>query len=438
MIPQCTYNAAINVIPARALARIQGEIVTTLWHNRPHWRAKFLVFAFLCKPHRVEPSCARQYNATLDVCRYLHLFPDEWARFFNLLKFPNKHKNALTGRLQEAFHFFGLHLRNDGIIEHAGSELCCLDQLCPRDIRPVLQQLARHACYSLAGNQSRKDLRAPTGVLDFWLSTTLLRHVEPELEDIPNRAYFEAQLVGCVLTKDRLAAAKRIPDAECRLCGSSKESLPHLVRECSELHAISKPPPVHELGPNFELLGIVEHPRSVLTYRLKVSSPHDLHIETWHATQPMCTVWTDGSVQWPNHFLLTCAGFSVINHDGSTLHQGPVHHWNLSSYAAELWALIVAFAAASGPIQVRTDCKTMSEHVLSMLHEGVHHPTWPLQPWWSFLDHLVKARMTIDIKPLDCVWFPAHVAEDVPDFLLSPENARNCRCAQHDRAGHSK
>ena len=266
VIPQCTYNAAINQIPARALARIQGEIVTTLWNNRPHWRAKFLVFAFLCKPHRVEPMCARHYNAILDLCRYLHLFPGERTRFDHLLSHNKKMQGTLTGKIQEAFRFFGLELSNDGDIRLAGAFLCRLDQLCPRDVRPVLQQLARHACYSLASQQSRKDFRAPEGFLDFWLSTSFSRQKEEHNDDIPQKAFFEAQLVGCVLTKDRLAAAKRIPDPTCRLCQETKESLPHLVRECQGIRELHGPPPVHELGPNFELLGIVEHPhRSLLT-----------------------------------------------------------------------------------------------------------------------------------------------------------------------------
>ena len=425
VIPQCTYNAAINNISARALARIQGEIVTTLWHNRPHWRAKFLVFAFLCKPHRVEPGCARQYNAILDVCRYLHLFPEEWSRFHQLLQNPNKHKGALTSRLQDAFHFFGLRLSNDGMLEYNGSALCRLEQLSPRDIRPVLQQLARQVCYTLASQQSRKDLRPPTGILDFWLSTSFSRTSEAETDDIPNRAYFEAQLVGCVLTKDRLAAAKRIPDANCRLCDHPKESLPHLVRECQGIRDIHHPPPVHELGPNFELLGIVEHPLSVLAQRLQVSDPNELVLQPWDPSIPSCTVWTDGSVQWPNHFLLTCAGFAVINHDGSTLCKGSVHHWNLSSYTAELWALIVAFSSASGPLQVRTDCKTVADQVLFMIQQDTIEDSWPLQPWWKFLCALVTARKQNCEQPLDCVWVPAHIAEEIPDILLTPAVAKD-------------
>ena len=424
VIPQCTYNAAINMIPARALARIQGEIVTTLWKNRPHWRAKFLVFAFLCKPHRVEPSCARHYNSIMDICRYMHLYPTERPKFNALLLRTNKLKRDITHRIQTAFAFFSLELRNDGTVAIAGRFVCRLDQLGPRDVRPVLQQLARHACYVQASHQSRKDIRGPTGFLDFWLSSALLRQKqESESEDIPLSSFFEAQLVGCLLTKDRLAAAKRVPDSNCRLCQLNKESLPHLVRECTEIRRLNPPPPVHELGINFELLGIVEHPPAVLIHRLKISDPHQLTLATWNPEQAKQTLWTDGSVQWPNHFMLTCAGFAIVKEGGVVVNEGPVHHWNMSSYTAELWAVIVAIASASGPIHIRTDCKSMAEHLNSLLEQHQVDPAWPLQAWWSFTKDVVHARRVLCDHPVSCTWVPAHVLEQVPEFLLTQAQA---------------
>ena len=424
VLPQCTYNAAINMMPARALARIQGEIVTTLWKNRPHWRAKFLVFAFLCKPHRVEPLCARHYASIMDVCRYFQMFPMEQPRFRSLLGVCNKHKHSLASQVQQAFAFFHLDLSNDGTLALAGRHLCALDQLSPRDVRPVLQQLARHACYVNAGNQSRKDIRAPSGILDFWLSTCFARQKhESGDDDIPDSAFFEAQLVGCVLTKDRLAAAKRIPESTCRLCQNSKESLPHLVRECPEIRRISPPPPAHELGPNFELLGIVEHPLAVLQHRLQVSDPLTISQVPWDSSSHKQTVWTDGSVQWPNHFLLSCAGYSIVNSNGVVLHEGGVHHWNLSSYTAELWAVVVAVATASGPLQIRTDCKSMADHLEDLLQTKCVAKSWPLQAWWHFLADVLHERHAHCDCPLECSWVPAHVMEDVPEFLLTPQAA---------------
>ena len=69
-------------------------------------------------------------------------------------------------------------------------------------------------------------------------------------------------MVGCVVTRDRLAVANLEPDSACRrrLCASAKESLPHLVRSC----------PIVTLSvADFDQNRIVTH------------------------------VWTDGSVLWP-------------------------------------------------------------------------------------------------------------------------------------------
>ena len=130
------------------------------------------------------------FYAILDLCRYLHLFPGERTRFDHLLSHNKKLQGTLTGKIQDAFHFFGLELSNDGDIRLAGAFLCRLDQLCPRDVRPVLQQLARHACYSLASQQSRKDFRAPEGFLDFWLSTSFSRQKDENNDDIPSESLF--------------------------------------------------------------------------------------------------------------------------------------------------------------------------------------------------------------------------------------------------------
>ena len=423
VIPQCTYNAAINMIPARALARIQGEIVTSLWKNRPHWRAKFLVFAFLCKPHRVEPMCARHYNSILDVCRYLQLFPCERLRFNDLLKSCH-HKHAIVQRVRDAFAFFHIDLRADGMLALAGKPLCALHQLGHRDVRPVLQQLAKHVCYEKAGLQSRKDIRNPTGILDFWLSTSFLRNQTARTEgEIPDSAFFEAQLVGCVLTNDRLAAAKRVEHSTCRMCSSSKESLPHLVRECTQIRHDNPPPPAHELGANFELLGIVEHPVSVLLHRLQVSDPSAIPPGTWDPHQSKQTLWTDGSVQWPTHFMLSCAGFAVVNSHGVVVQSGPVQHWNLSSYTAELWAAIWAFATASGPIQIRTDCKSLANHFNELVGTEDIKEDWPLTFWWQFVLTLFTARRQLHACPLECVWIPAHTLEGTPEYLLTPAAA---------------
>lgn len=144
---------------------------------------------------------------------------------------------------------------------------------------------------------------------------------------IPLHAFFEAQLVGCVLTNDRLAAAKLVDDPKCRMCHAAKESLPHLIRDCPIVHEENPPPVAHDLGRNFELLGIVEHPWSVFRSRCQVSNPNSVNTAVWSPPFHKIDLWTDGSVQWPEHFLLTCAGYAVVDNTGNVISSGPVNQW---------------------------------------------------------------------------------------------------------------
>ena len=425
VIPQCTYNAAINGIPAKALARIQGEIVNVLWNRRPHWRSRFLVFAFLAQPHRVEPLCARHYNAILDIYRFLTMFPQEETRFRHLLKQATPSKTSIAQSFKQAFRFFSLELEPTGMILFRGKKLVDFMSLGVREVKKILQQLARHTCYAQASLQSRKDFIAPGGFLDFHLSTLFLRKPSFEAETpSPVSAFFQAQLVGYVLTNDRLAAAKLVDSSHCRLRMASKESLPHLVRECPIILNDNPPPVCHELGRNFELLGIVEHPWSVLAKRLEVSNPSCLQPVKWETLAEPVRVWTDGSVMWPEHFALTCAGFAVVNADNQVIAHGPVAHWSLTSYTAELWALIHAFTYASGPVHVRSDCKTLVDQASWMCTNQQVQPQWPHLPWWKFLFALVLERQQVAPQPLSVEWIPAHLLEHIPEHLIDDDMAR--------------
>ena len=62
VLPQISFATQVSKIPKRLLERIQNELVSVYWGNRPHWRSKMLVFAFLSIPHRIEPVCVRAYN----------------------------------------------------------------------------------------------------------------------------------------------------------------------------------------------------------------------------------------------------------------------------------------------------------------------------------------------------------------------------------------
>lgn len=111
----------------------------------------------------------------------------------------------------------------------------------------MLKFMAKQTCYAQASLQQRKDFRPLAGVLDPFLSLTFRTQSKLTLPgDVPPTAFFESQVVGCMLTKDRLHAAKRTDDAQCRMCGQHKETLPHLVCECSEVRATNPPPVAHD------------------------------------------------------------------------------------------------------------------------------------------------------------------------------------------------
>ena len=102
--------------------------------------------------------------------------------------------------------------------------------LTPKDIKPLLQRLARHKCYLDASNQHRKDFRMPAGILDFDLTCGLRKSPQLQMSpDTPIESHFQSQLVGCTLTRDRLFAASLYSSDKCRFCDGVKESLTHLV-----------------------------------------------------------------------------------------------------------------------------------------------------------------------------------------------------------------
>lgn len=424
VIPQCTYCPTLNHIPARQLSRIQSAIANVFWGKRPHWRSRFLVFALLTKPHRVEPMCARNYHVILDCLRFLQHYPEEHTLFRNLLRQANPTVPSFAQTVKQAFRFHSLELTSDAEILFRGKPVGNLFQLTPKDVKPVLQLLSRQACYAQASLQSRKEFRSPAGVLDSFLSTLFLRKSQLCFAgEVPAHAFFEAQVVGCVLTNDRLAAANLVESSQCRLCHTSKESIPHLLRDCPFVQEHHPAPPVHELGRNFEFLGIVEHPWAILSQRLQISNPWQLNFLGIDTTVPPCVLWTDGSLMWAEDHVLTTAGFAVVDHNNVVLAQGPVCHWLLTSYTAELWGLIIGFSLMSGPVEIRSDCQTLVKHVQHMIETESVQSTWPHYDWWRCLLQAWLDRRAHTPAPLSVKWIPAHKLEHIPEHLIDDDMA---------------
>ena len=144
--------------------------------------------------------------------------------------------------------------------------------LSAKDVSRVLANIARDACYKATGDSKRKDFQRTQGIFDHQQTTALLRKLPagPYSGEVPARFRLESIVVGCTLTNDRLAGSGWSESSACRFCQQVKESMFHLVHECTALHATIGPPTNDELGRNFQLLGHVEHPPFIARRRLQL------------------------------------------------------------------------------------------------------------------------------------------------------------------------
>lgn len=183
------------------------------------------------------------------------------------------------------------------------------------------------------------------------------------------------------------------------------------------------------------MLGIAELPFDVIGMKLKVSQPSDLQVIDWAEPLPHTRhVWSDGSVQLSHHPWLTLASFAVVAEDEQLLVAGRVCHWRLSSYSAELWAVLAAFAIAEQPLVVRTDSLTVVNQFNELLRLGSVQVEWTHTNWWGFLLTLIHQRRRrgyCDV-PLQLVWCPAHLLEHIPADLLTEVEANAAGSCKRD------
>ena len=131
-----------------------------------------------------------------------------------------------------------------------------------------------------------------------------------------------------------------------------------------------------------------------------------------------------GQVLWPEHFLLTCAGFAVVDCVGRVISHGPVHQWAIGSYTAELLAVLVAFCESSQPVQLHCDCKTLVDQLCIFTQTQTVDVSWPLQRWWHALANVWLSRKEFCPEPLIAKWVPAHKLESIPEHLIDYDMAR--------------
>lgn len=424
VIPQCTYGAAITKMPKLAVKKIQNEVTNVLWGRRPHWRAKWLVMGLLGQPHRTEPVLARAYATICDFLRVMHTHSDILATCKSLALSGHRTKHSLIDQVCSAFKVFGFGLsRSFNLHFRNCSHGIPLELLHPKDIRKVLIHLARDVCYKLAGeSKKRKDFFKPKGILDFDLSSLFRKKSSLQVEAQYNATtFFDSQQVGCSLTRDRLKAAGLIDHDHCRFCEQQRETLSHLVSECPVLRQKLGILPEHELGLNFSKLGIVDHPYEIAMLRLRCFTTFPC-ASAFAADQEVAEYWTDGSLLWPDVFWLTSAAFSVVDCGGNVMDTGPVFHFSLSSYAAEMWGIIVALAHASGPCVVYTDSETIVKLFAQIQVGGI-----PLnvshRSWWVWIMGLWRERRASHPDPFRLVWIPSHLLPHISTAALTDELA---------------
>ena len=303
------------------------------------------------------------------------------------------------------------------------SQAVPLDDLTPEDAKRCLQHIVRNASYHNASFAQRKDLAAPTGVLDYDLTTLFIRHSKTTTDTpFPATTFFENQLVGAPATKDRLCAAKLAEDSTCRFCKNEKESMNHLV-DCPGTQEILGAVPDHKLGPNFRIFGIVEHPAKIAEHRLRWSPLPEVISMPFLAEADPLHVWTDGSVIWNDVFWITAGGYAVANEFGTCVAKGPVTHWALSSYTAELWALLVAVALTSQRLQVFTDSQTVANQFKQMVANARVDPHWSHQRWWRKLFAMWNQRLRFVENPIEVIWIAAHCFEHIPIECITEDMA---------------
>ena len=418
VLPQCTFTAGLWNIPKQALNKIQAEIVNTLWHNRPPWRSKWLVLTFLGKPHRVEPVTARAYSAIMDFLRYVQINPNCKTLCQQLLAADHMLKSGYMTKLKEACSYFDITVHPDFSVSWHNSDRMPIEDITAKDMRRVLQNIALNTCYQQAAHAHRKDFVKPEGILDFQLTTLFYTASKVETNTpFPAYALFENQLVGASTTRDRLAATKLCETAECRFCKKEKESMTHLV-DCEALAQKIGSLPAHELGPNFRIFGIVEHPKRVAEYRLRCAPIPKGNGQMFDPLRSPQEIWSDGSIAWGNHHWLTTGAFALIDQHGECLGKGPVLHWALSSYTTELWAILWAIVHSPWKIIIYSDCQTVVKQFHTMQSTGQTNPQWAHQAWWKEIHRLWKQRLLQTDDPIVLHWIPAHLFEHLPVEMI--------------------
>ena len=435
IIPQCAFAAELTDLTKKAVTDLQTDIVTALWENRPHWRSKMLVLSLLAEPCLVDPKVARAFNAIRNFWRFVHAYPAMLGTLQTIFCRSVSHPHSLLHSVSEALRIFHISLFEDMTFGIADVRIPIIE-VSFKDIKQLLYTLGRQACYESSVFKPRKDLNRPSGMLDVALSRLFLRRYNPPRASKENLVpFFESQLVGCTITNDRRFAAGFSETNLCRYCNSVKESLKHIVQECANCPEHLRKCTAHDLGPNYANFGIVEHPPAIVAHRLRWTSWMHSEEVPFQPHLPKTERWTDGSVVFADYFWLATAAYAVVDANEVCIASGRVLHPGISSYAAELFAILVAVAKTPAHVCIFTDCLTVVELFADMVACNRVDPTWSHSAWWNVLLHLWNTRSAVAVEPFILKWIPAHKCDDLPLDEINAEVAaihniplRHLRC----------
>ena len=431
VIPQLNFMPSLSKIPKKFLQKVQDEIASTLWKNRPMWRSRWLVLGILATPHRSEPFLARAFSTVLETLNFLKSTDTchrrTWERLVNSDKIQ---PNSLLASFLQACKVIGVSLISPFCLQIAGFTEFPLQILdfTKRDLKKLLCNLCRHQCYIRAGKTARKDVLSPSAFLDYDVTMTAHTSLKNKTAaGLKLTSIRDSTIVGCTVTHDRAFKAGLSAHSDCRFCGGAKETMHHLACECCAIPgAQPKPLCPDYLGPNFPVLGVAEVCCDQVKNRLQCSDPHSLAVQSWcHPDTCAQHLWTDGSCEFVSHYWYTTGGYAVVDSADNILFEGPVFHFALSSFSCELWSVLVAFANASNPLCIHSDCDSLVK-MINMFPFLDSIPTdWPHFTWFAFLHHIYQIRKAVCDNPLVLEWCPSHILEDTPWFQISDEAARN-------------
>ena len=387
------------------------------------------------KAHKLDPFLCRAVTTIVESVRFLQYSVyarQQWAQLFEQDQLTAQAWMTQFSQACQILDIEWVHTFEFSVFGSAPASF--LDFSVP-DLKCLLKSLAANKCYQTACLMPRKDISTAVGFLD----TTMTLSAKKRLAAVPHDGFsflffWESAVTGCTLTADRLAAAGLIDHANCRFCNAPKESVSHFAYECESLpESFRQPSTSSFFGPNFRTLGIAELPLDIIRDKLQVSSISDVPLCQWSAVQNQVQhVWTDGSVQLTAYPWLAIASFAVIAADESILSVGRVRHWRLSSYTAELWAIVVAFAGATQPLVIHTDSLTIVKQFLVLLQTETVQVEWTHANWWSFILAQLLHRKELHPSPLQLLWCPAHLLEHVPSQALTEELANKAGSNRQD------